>query len=111
MCHLILLSPVLGLVIFWLLPLWIAAPVYCVVLLLSILLYVATVRVMRLPQTTGVHSLVLRSGIVLEVNGQGPRVRIGGEIWQALSTDRLQAGEQVRVLEQRGMTLEVERAA
>ncbi len=111
MCHLLLLAPVFGLLIFWLSPVWIAAPVYGVILLLSILLYVVTIRMMRLPQMTGVHSLLQRSGVVIDVADRGPRVRIGGEIWQAVSTDRLQVGEQVNVVKQRGMTLEVERLA
>ena len=111
MCHLLLLSPVFGLLIFWFLPLWIAVPVYGVIVLLSILLYAATVRMMRLPQITGVHSLVQRPGIVIDVGGRSPRVRVGDEIWQALSTDRLQVGDRVSVVKQDGLILEVERAA
>ena len=111
MCHLLLLAPVFGLLIFWLSPIWVAVPVYGVILLLSILLYVATVRVMRLPQITGVYSLLQSAGVVIDVTDRGPRVRIGGEIWQAASTDRLQVGEQVKVVKQHGMTLEVERLA
>jgi len=111
MCHLLLLAPVFGLLIFWLSPIWIAVPVYSVILLLSILLYVITIRMMRLPQMTGVHSLLQRSGVVIDVVDRGPRVRIGGEIWQAVSTDRLQVDEQVNVVKQHGMTLEVERLA
>ena len=111
MCHLILLSPIFGLAIFWLMPPWIAVPIYSVILLLSILLYVVTVRVMRLPQITGVYALTQRSGVVIDVDDRGPRVRIGGEIWQALSADQLRVGEQVRVVKQQDMTLEVERAA
>jgi membrane-bound serine protease (ClpP class) len=110
MCHLILLSPVLGLLIFWFWPMWIAAPIYSVIFLLSILLYVATVRVMRSPQITGVHSLLKRPGVVIDVNARGPRVRIGGEIWQALGAEELQVGEAIKVVRQKGMTLEVERA-
>ena len=111
MCHLLLLAPVFGILIFWLSPIWIAVPVYGVILLLSILLYIATVRVMRLPQITGVYSLLQRPGVVIDVTDRGPRVRIGGEIWQAASTGRLQVGEQVKVVKQHGITLEVERLA
>lgn len=109
MCHLFLLSPVLGLMIFWLVPIWIAVPIYSVILVLSILLYVTTARVMCLPQITGVYSLMQRPGVVIDVADRGAHVRIGGEIWQAVSADRLQVGEQVIVKEQHGMTLEVER--
>jgi membrane protein implicated in regulation of membrane protease activity len=82
-----------------------------VILLLSILLYVTTVRMMRLPQITGMYSLLQRPGVVIHVADRGPRVRIGGEIWQAASTDQLKVGEQVKVIKQHGMTLEVERVA
>ena len=111
MCHLLLLAPVFGLLIFWLSPIWVAVPVYGVILLLSILLYIATVRMMRLPQITGVYSLLRRPGVVIDVTDRGPRVRVSGEIWQTVSTDRLQVGEQVKVVKQHGMTLEVERLA
>ena len=72
MCHLLLLAPVFGLLIFWLSPIWVAVPVYGVILLLSILLYVATVRMMRLPQITGVYSLLQRPGVVIDVTDRGP---------------------------------------
>jgi len=111
MCHLLLLAPVFGLLIFWLSPVWIAVPVYGVILLLSILLYATTIRVMRLPQITGVYSLLQRSGVVIDVIDRAPRVRIGDEIWQATSTDRLQVGEQVKVVKQHDMALEVEQLA
>ena len=111
MCHLLLLAPVFGLLIFWLSPIWIAVPVYSVILLLSILLYATTIRVMRLPQMTGVYSLLQQAGVVIDVADRSLRVRIGGEIWQAVSTDRLQVGDQVKVAKQHGMTLEVERLA
>ena len=111
MCHLLLLAPVFGLMIFWLSPIWVAVPAYGVILLLSILLYVTTVRMMRLPQITGVYSLLQRPGVVIDVADRGPRVRIGSESWQAVSTDPLRVGDQVKVVKQHGMTLEVERLA
>lgn len=42
--------------LFWPTPVWIVLPVYVVIPVLSILLYAATVRVMRLPQSTGTYS-------------------------------------------------------
>ena len=36
MCHLILLMPLFGLAVFWILPLWIALPLYILILLISI---------------------------------------------------------------------------
>ena len=111
MCHLILLSPVFGLVIFWFWPLWIALPIYAVICLLSVLLYLATVRMMRMPQITGKFALVQHRGSVIDVNDRGPLVRIGGEIWQANCAEPVSVGDQVKVIAQDGMTLRVERAA
>ena len=109
MCHLILLSPVFGLVIFWFWPLWISVPIYAVILVLSILLYIASVRAMRFPQITGTHSLLQRSGVVIDIDDRGPRVRIGGEIWQAHSAKQLELNDRIKVVRQNGITLEVER--
>lgn len=109
MCHLLLLSPVFGLLIFWLMPIWIAVPVYVVILLLSILLYVITIRVMRLPKICGIDALLQRPGLVIGVTNRGYHVRIAGESWQAVSVHRLQVGDQVRVVMHHGITLEVER--
>lgn len=111
MCHLILLSPVFGLVIFWFWPLWIALPVYAVIFLLSLWLYRTSVRMMRKPQITGEYSLVHHRGVVVDIGDRGPRVCVGAEIWQALCTEQLRVGEHVKVVEQHGMTLTVERAA
>ena len=109
MCHLLLLSPVFGLVIFWLTPIWIAVPVYGVIVLLSILLYVMMIRMMRLPQMCGNDALLHERGLVVDVTDRDAHVRIGGEIWQAISADQLRVGDQVRVVMHHGLTLEVER--
>jgi hypothetical protein len=57
MHHLIFLMPVLGLVIFWLLPPALAVPIYAVVLGGSVLAYIAVARVMRRPALMGPHEL------------------------------------------------------
>jgi len=100
---------VLGSVLFWLWPTSVAAPLYAVIVVLSILLYAVTLRVMRSPGRTGAESLLLETGEVIEPNAKGARVRISGETWQALSAAPLRPGERVRVVGREGLNLKVRR--
>lgn len=52
-CHLVFLTPVLGLILFWIFPWPIAAVLYAGLLVVSGAIYVVTYRAMRLPITTG----------------------------------------------------------
>ena len=58
MCHLILLMPVLGLPLFWLLPLGYALPSYVVIALISAFLYWLIRGAMRKPPQDGFQSLI-----------------------------------------------------
>jgi len=107
MCHLLLLMPLLGLPMFWFLPLAVAAPVYAVVLALSAWLYVLTMRAMHKPLLLGRASLLHKRGVVVEGNDQGLRVRVRSEVWQAHSSDLLGPGDIVEVVGTDGLVLEV----
>jgi membrane protein implicated in regulation of membrane protease activity len=109
MCHILLFAPAFGLLLFWLLPMSVAGPVYVVILLLSILLYVITIRAMRLPQLTGPESLLRKTGQIIDATGRRTRVRIGGEIWEAASSDPLEVGDRVQVVNRDGLMLKVQR--
>jgi len=105
MCHIVLLLPVFGLVIFLVWPLVIAGPVYAIVLLLSGWMYYFFYRQMHRPVISGMEALQDRIGEVVEVDGDELRVRLEGEIWDARSSDRLQPGDRIRVTELEGMRL------
>lgn len=107
MCHLPLLAPIFAIAFFWLWPISVAAPAYAVTVVFSVLLYALTLRVMRSPGRTGAEGLLLRTGEVVEHNAKGARIRISGEIWQAVSSAPLRLGERVRVVGREGMTLRV----
>ena len=58
MCHLILALPFLGLMVFWLWPLYVAASVYAAIFLLSLWLYYLIIQVMRRPVVTGAEEIL-----------------------------------------------------
>jgi membrane protein implicated in regulation of membrane protease activity len=107
--NLIFLLPVLGLVVFWIWPPLIAAPIYAVVLLGSAAAYVAIIRVMRRPAMMGPRALEHEPGVVVAVLPHGEaEVRVRGEIWHAVSDDPLHVEDRVEVLAgEHGLVLRV----
>ncbi len=109
MCHLILLLPVLGVVVFWLWPLAVAVPAYAAILAVSLLFYYLIMQAMRRPVVTGAEEILRKTGKVLEVRGRKISVRVRGEIWNAESSDRLHSGDYVRITGLDGLVLRVQR--
>lgn len=109
MCHIVLLMPVFGLAVFWLWPLSVALPVYTVIAVLSGFIYFALLRAMHQPVRTGKEGLI---GEVVEttakLNPEG-EVRVHGEIWKAVSPDKMKKGDMAKVIDIDGMTLKVRR--
>jgi len=112
MCHLILLMPLFGLPLFWLLPLGYALPINVVIWLTSAFLYWLITRAMRRPLQDGFQSLIgteaeVVSRLVPDHSAQY-LVRSQGELWSAYSTDTLQPGEQVSIVAVKGIGVVVE---
>lgn len=107
MCHLILMLPVLGLPIFWLLPLSEALPIYGVILALSILVYVYVMRAMHHPVQTGAEEILHSTGKVIEVGAKDVSVRVHSEMWRAVSSEKLKPGDLVEVVGIDGLQLRV----
>ena len=113
MCHLILLMPLFGLPLFWLLPLGYALPINVVIWLTSAFLYWLITRAMKRPLQDGFQSLIGTEAEV--VSRLAPDhsaqylVRAQGELWSAYSTDTLQPGEQVSIMAVKGIGVVVER--
>ncbi len=109
MCHLILFLPLLGLPIFWLMPLSFALPSYSVIVLMSVLLYWFIAKSMKQPLQDGFQSLIGTKAEV--VSEMGPDhsakylVRSRGELWSAYTSERLQAGDQVSIVAVKGIGL------
>jgi len=113
MCHLILLMPVLGLPILWIMPLSFAIPSYVVIVLMSVFLYWLITKAMRKPIQDGFQSLI---GTEAEVVSRRARhssapylVRSKGELWSAYSADSLRPGEPVNIVSVKGIGIVVER--
>lgn len=83
MCHLVLLLPVFGLAVFWLLPPLEAVFAYMIVLGVSLLLYQSILEAMRLPVHSGAEGLVGSRGVVERIVDRRCIVRVGGELFTA----------------------------
>lgn len=112
MCHLILLMPLLGLSVFWLMPPSYSIPVYSALLLFSALTYWLGMRAMRRPVAVGMESMV---GMTVEVvKSLDPQragmylVRLEGELWTARCRPGLEPGDRAAVVSFQGNSLMVE---
>jgi membrane-bound serine protease (ClpP class) len=103
-CHLLLLSPVIGLVLFLILPWTIALPLYLLIVSLSVWLYTKIMASMRQPVKTGSEGLL---GQVAEV-GPGDSMIVRGERWSIAQPDGLTPGQQVRIVGLDGLRLQVQ---
>jgi len=108
--------PVLGLPIFWLMPLNFAVPIYVVIVLMSAFLYWLITKAMRKPVQDGFQSLIGTEAEVVSrlVPGHSAQYLIRsqgeGELWSAYSTDVLDIGEWVNIVAVKGIGVVVERA-
>ncbi len=116
MCHLILLMPVLGLPLFWLLPLGYALPANIALWLISAFLYRLIRKAMRKPIQDGFQSLIGTEAEVISKQALAHsakylvRAKGEGELWSAYSTDVLEIGEWVNIVAVKGIGIVVERA-
>ena len=107
MCHLILLTPVFALAVFWIWPLAVAGPIYAAVTILSLWMYALIWRAMQRPVLGGLEELLHSIGEVMEVRDHTLRVRVHSEMWNAESDDAMQCGERVKVIGMTGLILRV----
>jgi membrane protein implicated in regulation of membrane protease activity len=109
----LLLLPLIGIVVFWLLPIPLAIPVYLVILLVSSLMYWTIVRALKKRAKNGVEGLIGTEARVVSKLGSHDAaqymVRVRGELWSANSRDDLKPDETVTVLSVDGLTLIVDK--
>ena len=116
MCHLILLMPLLGIPLFWLLPLGYALPTNIALWLISAFLYWLIRKAMRKPIQDGFQSLIGTEAEVVSKRALTHSARYlvrakgEGELWSAYSADALDIGEWVNIVAVRGIGVVVERA-
>ncbi len=107
MCHLPLMMPILGLAVYWFWPVSTATYIYIVILVLSAWLYYYVIKAMRRPVVSGMESILHSTGEVISSEGNTVRVRVQSEIWNAESTDELQASDRVEIIGIKGLQLKV----
>ncbi len=111
----LLLLPLIGIIVFWLLPLPWNIVAYLGILLVSGLLYWAIARAMRMRSKSGAEGLIGTEARV--VSKLGPHddaqymIRVHGELWRANSRDELKPDETVRILSVNGLVLTVEKSS
>ncbi len=97
-CHLLLAAPALGLLLFVVLPLPIALPAYGLVVVTSLLIYHKVWQSMKLRPFTGQEALLGAEGYAVSDLGSSGLVQIRGELWTALSDQKLARGSRVHVV-------------
>ena len=114
MCHLVLLMPLFGIPLFWLLPLGYALPANIALWLISAFLYWLIRKAMMKPIQDGFQSLIGTEAEVVSKRALAHSakylVRAQGELWSAYSTDALDIGEWVNIVAVKGIGIVVERA-
>ncbi len=100
-CHVLLAMPVIGLGLFFVLPLATALPIYLLVVALSFALYYKITESMHAPVRTGPEALIGREVVTTEDGS----IRWQGEWWTA--QPRLPR-QRVRVVGLKGLNLVVE---
>ncbi len=103
-CHLLLMSPVIGLGLFLILPWTIALPLYLAIIALSLWLYAKIMASMRRPVTTGGEGLL---GRVAELEPSGSLI-VRGERWLIAPRAGLTPGQWVRIIGLEGLRLKVQ---
>ena len=111
MCHLILALPLLGLGLFYVLPLAWAGPLYGAVLLVSAVFYVPIYRAHRQPVACGWEAMVGKLAEAVDGFPGLGRVKYHNVFWKARSKEPLAAGERAKIVGLQGMTLLVQRTA
>lgn len=114
MCHLILLIPLAGLPLFWLLPLGSALALNILLWWVSVIVFYYVVKAMRLPPQDGFRSLIGTNAEVASVAAPGSYaqylVRAEGELWSARCRAPLRPGDTVSIKSVDGIKLLVEPA-
>lgn len=111
MCHLVLLMPVFGLALFWVLPFPVAAALYAFILVISIWMYRLVMSAMARPIATGSEALIGRIGKVTGRSGPFTQLTVNGEFWRGTAPVRYRKGQSVRITGIENMVLRLEDAS
>ncbi len=107
MHHLLLFLPLLALILFYLLPWPVALPFYALILVGSIIGYWKALQAQRQPPVMGRKAMIGDRALVVKAEKGELEVEYKGEIWNAVSPQPLQPGQEVIVEKVEGLTLRV----
>ena len=107
MHHLLLFLPLLALLLFYLLPWPVALPVYALILIGSIIGYWKALQAQRQPPLMGRKAMIGDRAVVVKAEKGELEVEYKGEIWNAVSPQPLQSGQEVIVEKVEGLVLQV----
>lgn len=109
----VMLSPIIGLPVFWILPFGEALPIYLFLASLFAGMMWGMHRTMKYPRMIGAESLLGKTAEVVSKTSLGYvppyMIRILGELWSADSKDLLQIGETVKIVSVQGNSVLVKR--
>ena len=112
---LILLLPVIGIGLFWLLPLAAAVPAYLGILVACGFMYWGLTILMRRQPSAGDEALPGTAAVVVSKlkPGVDPQyvVKVRGELWNAKAQDDLKPGDSVKIVSAEGLLLTVAKTA
>ena len=97
--------PLVGILVFWIWPLYISLPVYLAIVALSVSVYIILLEAMHTTVTTGREGLLYETGKVTDVHGKKGQVSIHGEIWNFEADTGLHKGDTVDITGIEGLTL------
>jgi len=106
-CHLLLLVPVAGLGLFWVLPWPLASVIYTAGVAPSLLIAWAAWRALRTPPAMGIEAMVGGVGEAITDLAPSGQVRYRNDLWTARSPEPVKRGERVRIAAVEGLRLRV----
>lgn len=107
MYHWLLLIPILALLFFLLLPWPIAAPLFFVTLVGTLIAYWKGMQAQRRPRAIGEEKMIGDEATVYNFEKGRLTVTYRGDIWNAVSSQKLHRGQKVRIEAVEGLTLHV----
>jgi len=107
MHHILLLTPILALVLFLVLPWPSALLLYLPIAIGSLIAFRKVMQAMRRPSVTGERAMIGDRAVVVKATRSHTEVHYRGESWRAVSSQPLQRGQEVIIEGVDGLTLRV----